>query len=834
MMMGVDAIAQSTAAASSAGKPGIVGQAEGTTWDPTKTKSDVKADADLLISYGTIRSIQTCVGGALALFTGAMMMFFLFFDAEAIIFGISHCQDVECRRGRCVELGDSAACDCPEGYSGAACETAMISGAAYADSVMADCSILLGLTVDVTNDTALAHAQSSFDGSFAFMIADIDALILSLPSVANLYKQVFVVVVPGNRCRGIGTDAYMPAPMVLRLLAPASSIEGYIVGPSLAVTPLSTVAWSLDTEVSHADADDTVRNAFGASGLTEYQMDAGSVNILSRSCDARCLTAYCNSVKIQNTIAVLQPFLNVDARERPAWKAIVYAISEEIVRAARAHQMILTDENSLSRIIQTAYTRLLGTAPAAATGSSSFQLLFDRAVGVLTIANGGIDSVCAGANLAQGQLGTLAVTEAAQRRVCAIGPTGNGQSTSFISIVQRIETELEVYTSGGQMDEAELTDVQDTSTVQQLVESVVLLQKTVHSASGIVVSDGYFRNCRVYVDLNRDNVWNDDEEPSTMTNDGGRYKLVIAEPGDPLDELVEPSCPVRLSQDQRPECTTSVQNRPAEHGLSGTVSDSAISPTTSLQTDSGTQSADIIAQCIRSTVRDCVESAILSAQIEITLWIMAALLDGNSCGASQSCLQSNTWTSWETLTTSARAMMSSVGEGFFSFADADQMVELFHSVLETRDTADVGVVDALAALVSRLNSKAALEARDLAQPIRCSVADEVVGGTCEEMVGTIDGGKAILQLLRRQVLARDMRPQIAGLVNRFSSEDQFRNLVTSLESTQEARLLTLGALLCRSCLSVIVAKPPLPAYACTASQTLTSAFHSHAGMELGV
>eukprot|EP01043_Picozoa_sp_COSAG02_P015382 COSAG02_NODE_655_length_18811_cov_23.089515_5_plen_818_part_00 len=793
MMMGVDTIAQSTAAASSSGTPGVVGQAEGTTWDPTKTKTDAKDDADMLISYGTMRSMQTCVGGALALFTGAMMIFFLFFDAEAIIFGISHCQNVECRRGRCVELGDSATCNCPVGYGGAACQSATISGAAYADSVVADCNILLGLTVDVTNGTALAHAQSLFDGSFAFMIADIDAFISRLPSVANLYKEVFVVVVPGDRCRGIGTDAYLPAPMVLRLLAPASSIEGDIVGPSLAVTPLSTLAWSLDTEVSHAD--DAVRNAFGSSGLTEYQMDAGSVNILSRRCDARCLTAYCNSVKIQNAVAVLQPFLNVESQELPAWRAIVYAISTEMVRAARAQEMILADDNSFSRIIQTAYTRLLGATPAATTGSSSFQLLFDRAVGVLTIANRGIDSVCAAADLAQGQLGTLAVTEAAQRRVRAIGPTGNDQVAGPTSIVQRIETELAAYNSGGQMNEAELTDVQDTSTFQQLVESVVLLHKTVYSASGTVVSDGYFRNCRVYVDLNRDNIWNDDEEPSTMTNDGGRYKLVIAEPGDPLSELVEPSCPVRLSQDQNPECTTSVQNRPAEHGLSGTVSDSAISPITSLEIDSGTQSADIIAQCIRSTVRNCVEALILSAQIEMTFWIMAALLDGNSCGASQNCLQSNTWSSWETLTTSAHAMMSSAGDVFLSFADADQMVELFNSVVETRAISDTGVVDVLAALVSRLNSKAALEARDLAQPIRCSVADEIVGGTCEEMAGTIDGGKAILQLLRRQALARDMRAQIADLVSRFSSEDQFRSQVISLESAQEAKLPTLGALL---------------------------------------
>lgn len=793
--MGVDMIAQSTAAASSSGTPGIVGQAEGTTWDPTKTKSDVKDDAVMLITYGTRRSIQTCIGGALALFTGAMMVFFLFFDAEAIIFGISHCQEIECSRGRCVELGDSAECKCPVGYSGAACESATITGAVYADSVVADCSVLLGISDDVTNDTALAHAQSSFDGSFAFTIGDIDAFILRLPSVAGLYKEVFVVVMPGNRCRGIGTDAYLPAPMVLRLLAPASLIEADIVGPSLAVTPLSTLAWSFDTEITQAEADDTLRNAFGASGLTEYQMDAGSVNMLSRSCDTRCLTAYCNSVKVQNTVSVLRPFLKVESGEIAAWRAIVFAISDEIVRSTRAGQTVMTDENSLSRVIQTAYTRLLGEIPPTTAGTSRFQLLFDRAVGALAIANGGIDSVCAAANLAQGQLATLAVTEAAQRTVCAIGPTGNARSAGPTSIVQRIETELEAYNSGAQIDEAGLADFDDPTTLQQLVDSVVLLRKTVHSASGTVVSDGYFRNCRVYVDLNRDNAWNTDEEPSTMTRGSGQYVLVIAGPGDPLSKLVEPSCPVRLSQDQSSECTTSAQNRPAEHGLSGTVSDSAISPTTSLEIDSGTRSADAISQCIRSTVQNCVDSVVLSAQIEITLWVMVALLDGDSCGTSQSCLQSNTWATWEALSASAKTTISFAGEGNFSFADTEQMVALFNSVLETRDGSDAGVVDALAALVARLNSKAALEARELAQPIQCLLADEVVGGTCAEMAGTIDGGKAILQLMRRQVLARDMRAQLAGLVNQFSSEDQFRNLVASLESTQEGRLSTLGALM---------------------------------------
>ena len=793
-MMDVDDFAESTAAATSnARKPGIVGQAEGTTWDPTKTKGEAKDDADMWLTFGTRRSLQTCAGASLALFTAVMVVFFLFFDAEAIIFGISHCKDVECRRGRCIELGDSAECRCPPAYSGVACETARISGTAYADSVLADCRVLLGLSHDVTNETALARTSSSFDGSFTFMIADVDTFILSLQSVAGLYKRVFVVVLPGDGCRGIGTDVYLPAPMVLMHLAPTTSIEADLVGPSLAVTPLSTLTWSLDTEIGLAEVDDTVRNAFGATGLTQYQMDAGSVSMLSRSCDARCVAAYCNSVKVQNTIAILQPFLNVESGEYPAWRSIMFAISDELVQTARTSQTILSDEGSLNRIAQRAYTRMLGATAPTTAGTSRFQQLFADAVGALSIANAGMDNVCETTDLAvQGQIGTRAVTEAAQRRVCVIGPTGNTRPAESSNIVHSIQMELEKYNTGDQINEASLASFNDAQAFRQLVESVVLLRNTVYSASGTIVSDGYFQRCRVYADLNHDNVWNADEEPYTVSSDRGRYTLVIAGPGASLSSLVEPSCPVRLSQDQSPECTTSVQRRPVQHGLSGTVSDSVISPITSLNIESDMPSVDVIAQCIRSAERNCVESVILSSQIEITLWILAALLDVE-CGTSQSCLQSTAWTTWETLSASAKVVAMSSDERKLSFADTEQMVELFTSVIETSDGSDAGALDALAALASRLNLKAAAEARDLAQPIECVAADKVVGSTCTEMAGMIDGGKAIVHLLRRQVLVRDMRTQLTGLINSFTSTDQFRERVANLESLQEEKLALLGA-----------------------------------------
>ena len=506
-----------------------------------------------------------------------------------------------------------------------------------------------------------------------------------------------------------------------------------------------------------------------------------------------------NSVKVQNTIAILQPFLNVESGEFPAWRSIVFAISDELVHTARAGQTILSDEGSLNRIVQGAYTRMLGATAPTTSGASKFQQLFHGAVGALSIANAGIDNVCETTSLAlQEQIGTRAVTEAAQRRVCVIGPTGNTGSAESSSILHSIEMELDKYNAGDQINEAGLASFNDEQAFQQLVESVVLLRNTVHSASGTIVSDGYFRSCRVYADLNHDNVWNADDEPSTVSSDRGRYTLVIAGPGAPLSSLVEPSCPVRLSQDQSPECTTSVQRRRAEHGLSGTVSDSVISPITSLGIESDVPSIDVIAQCIRSAERNCVESVILSSQIEITLWILAAML-GVECGISQSCLQSNVWTSWEALSASAKVVAISSDERTLSFADTEQMIELFTSAIESSEGSDAGALDALAALASRLNLKAAAEARDLAQPIECVATDQVVGSTCTEMAGMIDGGKAIVHLLRRQVLVRDMRTQLASLVNSFTSADQLLEQIATLESLQEEKLALLGAFARRVC-----------------------------------
>lgn len=787
--MGVDSIAASTASASSAGTPGIVGQAEGTTWDPLKSKSDAKDDADMIITYGTRRTIQTVCGGAFTLLTAALMIFFLFFDAEAIIFGVSHCQHIQCRSGKCVELGDGAECTCPAGYSGATCESGKISGVVYGDSVIAGCSVMLGLSEDVTNRTALAHTTSSFDGSFALTIADVDDLILKLHSVTSAYKEAFVVVVPGDRCRGIGTGVYLSAPLVLRLLSP--SIESDLVGTSLAITPLSTLAWSLGAETQQIEVNDAAQNAFDASGHIEYHMDTGSVNFLSRNCDARCTIAYCNSVKAQNTITLMQPFLNTESGGQHAWKFIVFAISDELARST--DQSYLTEEGSLNRIVQTARRHLLGETPSTAADSNEFQQLLGIAIGALSIANGGIDGACE-VSVSADQTGTRAVTEAAQKRVSVIGPTSNETPTDFSSIVRCFEAELDAYRDGTGININDVLNFNDIQIFEQLVDGVVLPRKTVHSASGTIVSDGYFQNCRVYADLNRDKVWNADEEPSTTTRDDGRYLLVIAEPGSSLSRLVEPSCPVRLSQDQSPECTTSLQNRAAGHGLSGRVSDSVISPTTSLRIDTAAPNVDAIAQCIRSTERDCVESVILSTQIEITLWVLAALLDGQSCA--QSCLQSNTWQTWETLVTSAREVMHLSGESSLSFTDAGQIVVVFNSALQASGVSDVGALESLATLASRLNSKAASEARELVEPIVCLASEQVLGSTCAQMAGTIDGGKAIIHLLRRQVLARDMQLQLATLVNEFSSEDQLRNQIADLESQREDKLPTLGLFIC--------------------------------------
>ena len=796
--MGVAAFAESaTAASSSATAPGVVGQADGTTWDATKID---KSDASMMISYGTRRSLQTCMGGLLAVVTVGMMVFFLFFDAEAIIFGVRHCQDVLCRRGHCIELGDRAECECPRGYSGTACESAQIFGAAYADGVVADCSVLLGSVDGVTNDTALARAMTSFDGSFTFSIPDIDVFISTLPSVGGVYRHVFVVVMPGDRCRGIGTNVYMPAPMVLRVLAPASgkdSIESSLVGSSLAVTPLSTIAWGLDTSTGSTTITD-VRETFGVAGDAEYRMDAGSVNFLSRNCGVRCVRAFCNSVKVQNTVAVLQQFLSVESGSEPAWKSIVFGIADELSRTASATSYSLADEDTINRAVDTAYSHMLGGISPTTTASEEFQVLMASAVNVLTIANSGIDAACeALEQTPQSQFDTRMVTEAAQKTFSVIGPIGNETSANMASVVRSIGMEMDAYRAGEQINTARLGEFSDSQLFHQQVDDVVLPRKTVHSTTGTVVSDGYFQNCRVYVDINRDNIWSgSDDEPSAITNAAGQYTITLAHPHDPISSLVEPSAPVRISREQggAPPCVTSVKGQPPEHTLSGTVSDAAISPTTSLAIGGTRSNQDAIAQCIRSTVQNCVDPLVTSSQIEITLWILSALLDGDACGESQVCLRSKTWATWQTLSASTARLMNSTAGDSFPFADSEYMTLLFNTALEVRGGLDdsAGAIEPLAELASRLNTKAATEARELARPIVCMAADEIVGGTCTEMAGNIDGGKAIVQLMRRQVLAREMRTQLAIQVNAFGDEGRFRGQISSIESQQEEKLATLG------------------------------------------
>ena len=51
---------------------------------------------------------------------------------------------------------------------------------------------------------------------------------------------------------------------------------------------------------------------------------------------------------------------------------------------------------------------------------------------------------------------------------------------------------------------------------------------------------------------------------------------------------------------------------------------------------------------------------------------------------------------------------------------------------------------------------------------------------------------AHLQLMRRQVLAREMRSQLAIQVNAFGDEGRFRGQISSIESQHEEKLATLG------------------------------------------
>ena len=99
------------------------------------------------------------------------------------------------------------------------------------------------------------------------------------------------------------------------------------------------------------------------------------------------------------------------------------------------------------------------------------------------------------------------------------------------------------------------------------VQAVDLPSRTVHTIQGSILADGYYTHCRVYIDKNHNGQF-DTVEPFDLSDEQGWYKVEAALPGDPVENLVEPSDVVRVSPDfpgSSDNCRSTLGNARIQH-----------------------------------------------------------------------------------------------------------------------------------------------------------------------------------------------------------------------------------------------------------------------------
>ena len=263
----------------------------------------------------------------------------------------------------------SAECLCSPGYYGALCESARIAVQAFADGALADCDVWMDTGPDfepsepsTNSSTVYAVGQTGFDGKFAFLIDNIDAFI------GNVQYLKFIVV-PGDSCRSIATEGYLPSPLVLRVPPRLLSI----VGTTLGITPLSTVEWVLarhvtasqfETSTEQLDAaalllrDNLQWNSDGVhAGDPYYRIGEDSVNHLAADCVGDCLVAFCTAVQMQNAVAMLDPLLehmvavNNATAANEAWISTYYALAMEVRWSSVEATFDLSDPDCCNRVL---------------------------------------------------------------------------------------------------------------------------------------------------------------------------------------------------------------------------------------------------------------------------------------------------------------------------------------------------------------------------------------------------------------------------------------------------------------------------------------------------
>ena len=778
----------------------VQGQAAGTTWDPTR--NDVSDNA-MLITYGNRRSLQVAAGAMVIILTAVGCFYYLFFSDTGILYPARHCQEDLCGRGQCLEQGDRAECLCPEGYSGEDCSGGEFRGQLYADGVMADCDVFLGLDERPYAESALAQAVTRFDGTFTFSVENIDALLSSIsaahPDWPAVALKVYVVAVPGSLCRSVATDVFMPAPMVLSITTEdLPQLEAVLAGGEMAVTPLSTLAWAFDASPGSGAVTEASRAQLGATGDVEYRMDDGSVNALANDCDAQCVSGFCTAVMLQNAVAVMQPLVKELEGEyglhNLPWQSILFATAE----AASDASFNMADESCLRGILTAAQLLMVDGADVPTAQSADFQLLKNASLAVLSSANSVIATAEAEAALGSANLGGVirSVRESVQKASTVIGRAAS-ESSDSISAVTHINNQLN--RNGTEMSSVALMDYSGDG-FQQRADLVVLPRRTVHSTSGVVISDGYYVDCRVYVDLNNDRQWAA-PEPFGITDSSGRYSIDIASEGDSVDALVEPTTRVRLHagvDEDDGDCTSNLNNVGearwgAAHPLSGTVTDAAVSPVSSMDVDSETVHKDVVQRCIRSATSSELEPLIASTQIETAQWVVASLIAG--AAATDTERAPSTWSVWQKFTGAVSNFTgagSSEGRGLFE--DAEQIGVVFEATVRAQSSSNeqhmLAMVEPLAAVTASWNAKFATEAREKATAFDCSDPQyDIVGGTCSEMEGKIDGGQAVLSLMRRQVSIRNVREQIVSVVsNAQSNFAELQRQVNGVLTIEEAEL----------------------------------------------